>query len=94
MSAQRRMRRRLAQRDGEEITGGCPFCAAYVEVDAAAFGFHVRHDDECRVLAGDEAARLLSNVAAVRLIGERVGTRLALVAPAGGNTVVVAEVRR
>lgn len=94
MSAQRRMRRRLAQRDGEQIIGGCPFCSAYVEVDAAAFGFHVHHDDGCIVLAGDDGARLLSNVAAVRLIGQRVGSTLALVATAGGRSVVVAEVRR
>ncbi len=74
MSAQRRLRRRLAKRDGQMLDGGCPCCDATTEVVAASPGYHVHHDDGCVVLDGDRRMRHLSNRAAAQLLhpGERV----------------------
>ena len=45
MSAQRKLLRHLARRDGRRIPGGCPFCDAYTETVAAAPGYRIHHDN-------------------------------------------------
>jgi len=81
MSAQRRIRRRLARQDGRTVDGVCPRCSATLEVTAPS-GWRVVHDPWCEVLAGDPAARIIADV---RALHEVLGIdRVAVVLPQRG----------